>query len=49
MQDKVTTDVVAISKEEYEALKERSKFLTTLEKLGVDSWVGYSVACEVKK
>ena len=41
-------ETITISKDEYEALKERCKFLTTLEKLGVDSWAGYSVACEVK-
>ena len=39
-------DQITISKEEYEKLKERDRFLERLEAAGVDNWEGYGYAFE---
>jgi hypothetical protein len=41
-------EMITISVKKYEEMRCRSAFLDSLEKFGVDSWDGYSVACEVK-
>ena len=47
MDNECNLGVVAITKEEYERLKERDTFLSCLEQAGVDNWEGYSYAWEL--
>lgn len=43
----VGDDMIVITKDEYERLKEESDFLSCLEAAGVDNWEGYSVAIQL--
>lgn len=41
------TEMVTITKKEYESLKEDSKWLEALQRAGVDNWEGYDFAREL--
>lgn len=41
------TEVVTITRKEYDLLLERDDFLSCLEVMGVDNWCGYDEACEL--
>lgn len=41
-------EMITISKEEYESLEEYSQFYHALVAAGVDNWVGYDLAIEIK-
>lgn len=44
----MSKEAVTIPKEEYEELKRRDLFLTALENVGVDNWIGYENAQELR-
>ena len=44
-----TTEMVTITKKEYEELLEAQEFLDCLEGAGVDNWPGYDEAIEMFK
>lgn len=41
-----TTEMVTITKKEYEELLKAREFLNCLEGAGVDNWDGYDFACD---
>ena len=43
----MNNEVVTITLDEYEQLKEDSAFLSALEQAGVDNWDGYDFAREI--